>query len=152
MLWKGVLVLSFARFLRFLKTASFAAILLFDASNTYASTSCGSGQQSQTNVFAAYQHCGVPNSIGYEHTGSGQTVSSLYEGDGTWISYFPNFRVKGRAYCSTTTPGEPDVGVACDSIPRRPTAETINTVNNGAYCWCQAPPVVISYSVKQCGH
>lgn len=138
MLWKGVKVPCFARFLGYLKTALFAVLLTFFCLSDVFAVTCPSGKVPQTNVFANIQHCGVQNSFGYEHTGNSQTSSPISTGDGTWISYFPSFNVKGRAYCSTTAPGTAVAATSCSSIPRRPMADAINTNNSGTYCWCQA--------------
>lgn len=125
------------RFSGVLKSAFFAGLFVFAFSNAYGAT-CPSGYQKQTNVFENVQHCGIQNTFGYEHTGTVGTNSPISTGDGTWVSYFPSFRVKGRAYCSTTAPGDAATGVACTTIPRRPIADNIDTSNSGKYCWCQA--------------
>ena len=92
---------------------------------------CSSGQVQQTNVFADRQEC----THGYVATGNGSVSDTS---DNTWISYFPSFRVKGKAYCSNTAPGANADGNICSTISRRPMADTINTNNSGSYCWCQA--------------
>ena len=97
---------------------------------------CGDGYKEQTNVFADLQQCGVQGSIGYEHTGNASTSDAETN---TWVSYFPSFRVKGRAYCSITMPSAASRDVPCPSIQRRPMATTINTTaSGGTQCWCQA--------------
>ena len=138
MLWKGVKMPVFVRVSRFFSATFFAVLSVFVLFDAHAVDGCPTGYKPQTNVFAAEQKCTHEDGHGYNVTGSGRTVSSIEEGDGTWLSYFPSFIVKGRAYCSTTAPTTPFSPVYCTTIPRRPMAASINTNNTGNYCWCQA--------------
>jgi uncharacterized repeat protein (TIGR02543 family) len=124
----------FARFVRFFETALVAGVVAFVSSNAY-SADCPPGTKPQTNVFAERQEC----TRGYPHTGNSGENSPISYGTGTWIAYFPNYRIKGQAYCSSSVPENPRaVGSICPSLPRRAMAESINTDNSGTHCWCQA--------------
>ena len=136
MLWKGVKVPGFVRFSGLFKTAMIAVVFAFGVSNAHAAT-CSAGK-SQDQVFSAVQVCGeTSGSFGYEHTGNASLNSPISTGDGTWMAYFPSFRVKGKAFCSTTAPTTSTQVGTCN-IVRRPTATNIDTGNGGNYCWCQA--------------
>ncbi len=141
MLWKGVKMPGFVRFLAFFKTAIFAVVLTFCVSNVYAGTSCPSGYVPQTNVFQQYlEDCPDPTGISNVSSFS-QTSTAISDGGGDWLSYFQDFRVKGRAYCSTTAPTTPaDTNAPCAGwYKNRPMATSINTTTpGGTHCWCQA--------------
>lgn len=144
MLWKGVRVLSFARFFRFFRTTLFAVLSVFVLFNAYAVASCPSGYVPQTNVFqqrhldgcASSDVSGIANIFSFS-----QTSTAISDGGGDWVSYFQDFRVKGRAYCSITAPTTPaDTNAPCATwYPRQPMAADINTTTpGGTHCWCQA--------------
>ena len=127
------------RFSKILKTAFFAVLLMFGLSNAHAVTNCPSGTTPQENVFQRHlTDCGIGIS---NNTSFTQVSTPVSEGDGSWTSYFQDFRIKGRAYCSTTAPTNPaNENAPCAAqYPRQPMAETINTTTpGGTHCWCQA--------------